>query len=62
MPAATRLEITQVHARPEGDTCFPPIDSAWAEVARVAHPAGPDDDAPHDFVSFRRTNVAKPEG
>jgi dihydrofolate reductase len=62
MPAATRLEITQIHARPEGDTCFPPIGSAWAEVARVAHPAGPDDDASFDFVSYRRTNAAGPEG
>jgi dihydrofolate reductase len=62
MPLATRLEITQIHARPEGDTCFPPIDGAWTEVARVAHPAGPDDDAPFDFVSYRRTNAAKPEG
>jgi dihydrofolate reductase len=62
MPAATRLEITRIHAHPEGDTRFPPIDGAWTEVARAAHPAGPDDDASYDFVSYRRTNVAKPEG
>ena len=62
MPAATRLEITQIHARPEGDTRFPAIDSGWTEVARAAHPAGPDDDASFDFVSYRRTNTAKPEG
>ncbi len=62
MPAATRLEITQIHARPEGDTRFPAIDSGWTEVARVVNPAGPDDDAAYDFVSYRRTNVAKPEG
>jgi dihydrofolate reductase len=61
MPLASRLEITQVHARPEGDTRFPPIESGWTEVARAAHPAAPDDDAPYDFVSYRRTNVAKPE-
>ena len=62
MPAATRLEITQIHARPEGDTRFPAIDSGWTEVARVVNPAGPDDDAAYDFVSYRRTNIAKPEG
>jgi dihydrofolate reductase len=33
MPVATRLEITQIHAAPEGDTRFPPIDPAiWREV------------------------------
>jgi dihydrofolate reductase len=62
MPAASRLEITRIHARPEGDTRFPPIDGGWTEVARVAHPAGPHDDVAYDFVSYRRTNVGKPEG
>jgi dihydrofolate reductase len=62
MPAATRLEITQIHARPAGDTRFPPIDSGWREVARKAHPAGPEDDAPYDLVTYRRTNAANPEG
>jgi dihydrofolate reductase len=62
MPVATRLEITQIHARPEGDTHFPPIDGGWMEVARVANPAGPNDDAACDFVSYRRTNAANPVG
>jgi dihydrofolate reductase len=62
MPLATRLEITQIHARPAGDTCFPSIDDGWTEVARAAHPAGPDDDASIDFVSYRRTIAANPEG
>ncbi len=36
MPFADRLEITEVHAKPEGDTRFPAIDAAqWEEVARV---------------------------
>ncbi|MEX2034263.1 MAG: dihydrofolate reductase, partial [Xanthobacteraceae bacterium] len=35
MPLADRLEITHVHARPEGDTYFPPIDeSRWRVAAR----------------------------
>jgi dihydrofolate reductase len=56
MPSATRLEITQIHAAPPGDTRFPAIDPAiWREAARIAHPAGPNDDAAHDFVTYRRT-------
>ena len=42
MDGADRLEITEVHARPDGDTRFPAIDpAAWEEVARVRNPAGP---------------------
>ena len=57
MPLADRLEITQVHAKPEGDTRFPPIDPAlWREAARMPNPAGPGDDAAFDFVSYLRAN------
>ena len=46
MDAADRLEITEVHARPDGDTGFAAIDaSVWQEVARERHPAGPVDSA-----------------
>jgi dihydrofolate reductase len=52
---ADRLEITEVHARPEGDTYFPAIDPAiWEEVARIRNPAGPDDSADFSFVTYRR--------
>ena len=55
MAAADRLEITEVHIRPEGDTHFPPIDPAlWQEVARARHPAGPDDSAEFSYVTYRR--------
>ena len=55
MAVADRLEITEVHARPEGDTLFPAIDTAvWQEVARVRHPAGPDDSADFSYVTYRR--------
>jgi dihydrofolate reductase len=57
---ADRLEITEVHATPEGDTRFPAIDrDAWEEVARVRHEAGPDDDAAFSYVTYRRR---KPPG
>ena len=55
MAIADRLEITEVHARPEGDTCFAAIDAAvWEEVARVRNPAGPDDSADFSYVTYRR--------
>ena len=56
MALADRLEITHVHAQPEGDTYFPPIDPKhWREVARSEHPAGPQDDASVSFVTYERT-------
>jgi dihydrofolate reductase len=52
---ADRLEITEVHARPDGDTRFATIDPAiWEEVARVRNPAGPGDSADFSYVTFRR--------
>jgi len=55
MALADRLEITEVHARPEGDTCFAAIDATvWEEVARVRNSAGPDDSADFSFVTYRR--------
>ena len=58
MNCADRLEITEVHARPEGDTWFAAIDPAiWQEVARVRHPAGPDDSADFSYVTYRRRSA-----
>lgn len=52
---ADRLEITEVHARPEGDTHFATIDPAkWEEVARARNPAGPDDSGDFSYVTYRR--------
>jgi dihydrofolate reductase len=52
---ANRLEITEVHATPGGDTHFPAIDkNAWQEVARVRRDAGPDDSAAFSYVTYRR--------
>ena len=58
MADADRLEVTEVHLRPEGDTRFPPIDAAlWQEVAREHHPAGPGDSAEFSYVTYRRRCV-----
>lgn len=55
MPLARRLEITHVHAAPEGDVLFPPIDPAvWRRTAWTEHPAGPDDSASFAVATYRR--------
>ena len=62
MPLADRLEITQVHAHPEGDATFPPIDPAvWRESMRERHSDGPDDDASVDFVRYERVSRDPPD-
>jgi len=55
MALAHRLDVTEVHASPDGETRFPPIDRAsWQETSRTDHPAGPDDSAAFSYVSYRR--------
>jgi dihydrofolate reductase len=55
MALADRLDVTEVHASPDGETRLPPIDAAqWEELSRDAHPAGPDDNAAFSYVSYRR--------
>jgi dihydrofolate reductase len=52
---ADRLELTFVHARPEGDAVFPAFDDAgFRQTARSEHPAGPDDEFSFAFASFER--------
>ena len=54
LPSATRIEVTEVDAEPDGDTVLPAFDRArWREVAREAYPAG--DSAPgFAFVTLVR--------
>jgi dihydrofolate reductase len=55
MPLADRIEITEVHARPNGDASMAPIEmSEWEETGRESHPAGADDSAAFCYVTFRR--------
>jgi dihydrofolate reductase len=52
---ADRLEVTEVHLHPEGDTHFAAMDMArWQEVARVRNHTGPDDSAEFSYVTYIR--------
>lgn len=51
-PRADRIELTEVHAAPDGDVVVPAFEG-WREIARVAHPA--DDARPaYSFVTLAR--------
>ncbi|WP_353200687.1 dihydrofolate reductase [Sandarakinorhabdus sp.] len=54
LPVATRVELTEIDAEPEGDTFMPAFDPAhWAEIARVTH--APEADKPgFAFVTLER--------
>jgi len=53
---AARIELTEVHAHPEGDTRFAPLaPECWLEVARTRHAAGPQDSADVSYVTYRRS-------
>jgi dihydrofolate reductase len=52
---ADRLEITEVHAQPEGDTHFAAPDPAnWQETARERHVAATGDSADYSYVTWQR--------
>ena len=53
-PYATRLELTEIHARYRGDTVLGALAEDWREVAREPHGAAAGRPA-YDFVSFERT-------
>ncbi|CAN7297588.1 dihydrofolate reductase [Bosea sp. LjRoot237] len=59
LPVADRLELTFVHARPEGDAVFPNFDrTAFRESARSEHPASADDEFSFAFATFERQRQA----
>jgi dihydrofolate reductase len=55
LPRATRLAITWVHKRVEGDARFPAIDpKIWRETAYEEHEPQAEDEAPIAFVNYER--------
>jgi dihydrofolate reductase len=53
LPNADRIELTEVHAEPEGDAIVPSFSDAWREVAREDHEAEGDRPA-YSFVTLER--------
>lgn len=53
LPRADRVELTEVHARYDGDTIMPALDRAWHESARENHPAT-DKTPAYSFVTLTR--------
>jgi dihydrofolate reductase len=61
LPLATRLIITEVRKRVDGDARFPAIDAKlWRETARSAQKPGPQDEADFAFVTYQRVVNAGP--
>jgi dihydrofolate reductase len=50
---AIRIELTEVHVKPAGDTVMPAPGAHWREIARAAHPAV-DNRPAFDFVTLER--------
>jgi dihydrofolate reductase len=58
---AQRLEVTRVHARPEGDAFFPPVDrELWREIARRECRAGAEDETSFTLLTYRRVAARVP--
>lgn len=59
LPLASVVELTLVHARPEGDTVLPEIPRGeWQEVAREEHPADERNEHAMTFVTLERRAAA----
>jgi dihydrofolate reductase len=55
VPVAERLELTRVHASPEGDVWFPALDEkVWRETRREPHMRGPDDEFDYTIYTYER--------
>ena len=55
MPVANRIYLTHVHAAPDGDRHFAPLDAKiWHEVARDALPQGPRDEFASTLAVYER--------
>ena len=55
LPLAQKLYITEVHAKPEGDTYFPEINTEeWTELKREDHKADEKNSYDYSFVVLER--------
>ncbi|MBN9601956.1 MAG: dihydrofolate reductase [Afipia felis] len=54
MPRATRLEITHVHAEPDGDTFFRFGTAEWREASRNRPARTPEDSADFSYATYAR--------
>lgn len=55
LPMVARIELTEVHAKPDGDVRFPRFDrSEWKETRRDGPHQGPKDDHPYTIVTLER--------
>jgi dihydrofolate reductase len=53
LPRTDRIELTEVHLSPAGDTLLEAFGPEWLETSRIAAPA--EGDAPaHEFVTLKR--------
>src|SRR4029079_14451363 len=56
LPNADRLELTRVHASPEGDVWFSALDEQqWRKPRREPHRRGPDDEFDYTIYTYERT-------
>lgn len=55
MPHVEKIYLTEVHAAPEGDAVFPPVDrSRFREIRRSEHAKGADDEHSFTFIDLER--------
>jgi dihydrofolate reductase len=55
LPVADRLELTRVHASPEGDVWFPDLaPGAWRQTRSERHARGPDDEFDYTICTYER--------
>jgi dihydrofolate reductase len=61
LPLATRIVMTRLDRRVDGDVLFPPIDQkVWREIAREEHVAADGDDAPFTVIIYERELTGMP--
>jgi dihydrofolate reductase len=63
LPIADRLELTRVHASPEGDVWFPMLnEKEWCETRREPHTRGPEDEFDYTIYTYERTASGPRQG